>query len=63
MQVTQTRWRAVEASQGGRPQLRASIKRLLRTYRYPPDKRPEAIVNIMQQMEAMAPRLAEEGLR
>lgn len=43
--------------------LRASIKRLLRTYGYPPDKRPEAIVNIMQQMEAMAPRLAEEGLR
>ncbi len=40
--------------------LRASIKRLLRKYGYPPDKQPEAIVQVMQQMEAMAPRMAEE---
>lgn len=40
--------------------LRASIKRLLRKYGYPPDKQPEAIIQVMQQMEAMAPRMAEE---
>lgn len=41
--------------------LRASIKRLLRKYDYPPDKQPEAIVQVMEQMEAMAPRMAEGG--
>ncbi|MGC0365091.1 type I restriction enzyme R subunit [Rhodococcus sp. 27YEA15] len=40
--------------------LRASIKRLLRKYGYPPDKQPEAIIQVMQQMEALAPRYAEE---
>ncbi|MGO1971416.1 MAG: type I restriction endonuclease subunit R [Propionibacteriaceae bacterium] len=39
--------------------LRASIKRLLRKYRYPPDQQPDAIVQVMKQMEAMAPRYAE----
>ncbi|MCT2272923.1 type I restriction endonuclease subunit R [Dietzia cinnamea] len=40
--------------------LRASVKRTLRKYGYPPDKQPEAIQQVMQQMEAMAPSLAEE---
>ena len=39
--------------------LRASIKRLLRKYGYPPDQQPEAIVEVMRQMEAVAPRMAE----
>ena len=42
--------------------LRASIKRLLRKYGYPPDQQPEAIVAVMRQMEAVAPRIVD-GLR
>ncbi len=38
--------------------LRSSIKRLLIKHKYPPDKQPEAIVLVMQQMESMAPRYA-----
>ena len=40
--------------------LRSSIKRLLRKYKYPPDQQSEAIVNVMHQMESLAPRYAEE---
>lgn len=40
--------------------LRASIKRLLRKCKYPPDQQPEAIIQVMHQMEALAPRYAEE---
>lgn len=40
--------------------LRASIKRLLRKHGYPPDQQPAAILAVMQQMEALAPRYAEE---
>nr|WP_280508032.1 DUF3387 domain-containing protein [Nocardia flavorosea] len=43
-----------------RAKLRSSIKRLLIKYKYPPDKQPEAIRVVMEQMEAMAPRLAQE---
>lgn len=43
--------------------LRASIKRLLRKYGYPPDQQPAAIVQVMEQMEAFAPRYAEERVR
>lgn len=43
-----------------RAKLRSSIKRLLVKYKYPPDKQPEAIKLVMDQMEAMAPRYAEE---
>lgn len=39
--------------------LRASVKRTLRRYGYPPDQQPEAIQQVMQQMEALAPRYAE----
>ena len=39
-----------------RAKLRSSIKRLLVKFRYPPDKQPEAIGLVMEQMEAMAPR-------
>jgi type I restriction enzyme R subunit len=39
-----------------RAKLRSSIKRLLVKYKYPPDKQPEAIRTVIEQMEAMAPR-------
>lgn len=38
--------------------LRSSIKRLLVKYDYPPDKQPEAIRLVLDQMEAIAPRFA-----
>ena len=41
-----------------RAKLRSSIKRLLVKYRYPPDKQPQAIKLVIEQMEAMAARLA-----
>ena len=41
-----------------RAKLRSSIKRLLVKYKYPPDKQPEAIRLVIEQMEAMAPRYA-----
>jgi type I restriction enzyme R subunit len=41
-----------------RAKLRSSVKRLLVKYRYPPDQQAQAIVLVMQQMEAMAPRYA-----
>lgn len=41
-----------------RAKLRSSIKRLLVMYKYPPDKQPEAIRLVIEQMEAMAPRYA-----
>lgn len=43
-----------------RAKLRSSIKRLLVKYKYPPDKQPEAIKQVMDQMESLAPRYAEE---
>jgi len=39
-----------------RAKLRSSIKRLLVKYKYPPDKQPDAIRLVIEQMEAMAPR-------
>ena len=41
-----------------RAKLRSSIKRLLVMNGYPPDKQPEAIKLVMEQMESMAPRYA-----
>lgn len=38
-----------------RAKLRSSIKRLLVKYKYPPDKQPEAIRLVIEQMESMAP--------
>lgn len=43
-----------------RAKLRSSIKRLLVLNGYPPDKQPTAIKLVMEQMESMAPRYAEE---
>ena len=43
-----------------RAKLRSSIKRLLVKYRYPPDKQPEAIRLVIEQMESMAPRYSQE---
>lgn len=40
--------------------LRSSIKRLLVLKGYPPDKQPEAIKLVMEQMESMAPRYSDE---
>lgn len=42
-----------------RAKLRTSIKRLLVKHGYPPDKQPDAIKLVMEQMEAMAPRYSE----
>jgi type I restriction enzyme R subunit len=39
-----------------RAKLRSSIKRLLVKYKYPPDRQPEAIRLVIEQMESMAPR-------
>ena len=41
-----------------RAKLRSSIKRLLVRHKYPPDKQPEAIRLVIEQMESMAPLLA-----
>ncbi|UXN21165.1 type I restriction endonuclease subunit R [Curtobacterium flaccumfaciens] len=38
-----------------RAKLRSSIKRLLVKYKYPPDKQPDAIRLVIEQMESMAP--------
>lgn len=35
--------------------LRTAIKRLLRKYKYPPDKQPEAVKLVLEQMEVLAP--------
>ncbi len=43
-----------------RAKLRSSIKRLLVKYKYPPDKQPGAIKLVMEQMESMASRFADE---
>ncbi|MCH9731452.1 MAG: type I restriction endonuclease subunit R [Actinomycetia bacterium] len=42
-----------------RAKLRSSIKRLLVKHKYPPDQQPAAIKQVIEQMEAMAPRYAE----
>ena len=44
-----------------RAKLRSSIKRLLVKHKYPPDKQPAAIKLVIEQMEAMAPRYAEQA--
>ena len=44
-----------------RAKLRTTIRRLLRKYGYPPDEQPEAIVRVMQQMETLAPKYAEDA--
>lgn len=41
--------------------LRSTIKRLLIKHRYPPDKQPEAIRLVIDQMEALAPHYAQQG--
>lgn len=41
-----------------RAKLRSSIKRLIVKYKYPPDEQPDTIRLVIEQMEAMAPRLA-----
>jgi type I restriction enzyme, R subunit len=40
---------------GVRAKLRSSVKRLLVKYKYPPDKQPEAIKMVIEQMEMMVP--------
>jgi type I restriction enzyme R subunit len=46
-----------------RAKLRYSIKRLLVRFGYPPDKQPEAIKLVMEQMESMAHGLLKRGHR
>lgn len=43
-----------------RAKLRSTIKRLLIKYKYPPDKQPAAIRQVLDQMEVLAPKYAEE---
>ena len=43
-----------------RAKLRSSIKRLLVKNKYPPDKQPDAIKLVMDQIESMAPRYASD---
>ena len=43
-----------------RAKLRTTLKRVLRRHGYPPDRQPEAVKRVMDQMEAMAPRFAME---
>jgi type I restriction enzyme R subunit len=43
-----------------RAKLRSSIKRLLVSHGYPPDKRPAAIKLVLEQMESIAPRYATD---
>ncbi|MBD0022269.1 HsdR family type I site-specific deoxyribonuclease [Gordonia pseudamarae] len=42
-----------------RAKLRSSVKRVLVKFKYPPDKQPEAIKIVIEQMEALAPGYAE----
>lgn len=42
-----------------RAKLRAQVKRLLVRYKYPPDKQPEAISLVIEQMESMAAHYAD----
>lgn len=44
-----------------RAKMRTTIKRLLMKYGYPPDQQAGAIKLVMDQMEAMAPRFAQEA--
>jgi type I restriction enzyme R subunit len=44
-----------------RAKMRTTIKRLLIRYGYPPDQQASAIKLVMEQMEAMAPRFAQEA--
>ncbi|MDN5746316.1 MAG: DUF3387 domain-containing protein [Nocardioidaceae bacterium] len=44
-----------------RAKMRTTIKRLLIKYGYPPDQQAGAIKLVMDQMEAMAPRFAQES--
>jgi hypothetical protein len=46
-----------------RAKLRSSTKRLLVKHKYPPDKQPEAIRLVVDQMKSMAPRMAASDLR
>lgn len=43
-----------------RAKLRSWIKRPLMKYKYPPDKQPEAIKLVVDQMEPMAPRYVDD---
>ncbi len=43
-----------------RAKLRSSIKRLLVKHGYPPDHEPAAIKQVMDQMQSMAERFAEQ---
>lgn len=44
-----------------RAKLRTSIKRLLIKHGYPPDEQPAAIKLVLEQMESMAPRYAQQS--
>lgn len=49
---TRTDWRVRADIQA---KLRSSVKRLLRKYKYPPDKQPSAVKRVIDQMEELTP--------
>lgn len=53
---TRTDWR-VRADV--KAKLRTSVRRLLRKHKYPPDKQPEAVKRVIEQMEELAPEYSE----
>ncbi len=54
---TRTDWTRREDVQA---KLRTAIKRLLRKHKYPPDKQPEAVKLVLEQMEVLAPEYASQ---
>ena len=43
-----------------RAKLRTTVRRLLRKHGYPPSQQPEALKKVIQAMERMAPRMAQQ---
>ncbi len=54
---TRTDWR-VRADV--KAKLRTSVRRLLRKHKYPPDKQPEAVKRVIEQMEELAPEYSQQ---
>jgi type I restriction enzyme R subunit len=53
---TRTDWRVRDDVKAA---LRKSVKRLLRKHKHPPDKRPDAIKRVIEQMEELEPEYAD----
>jgi type I restriction enzyme R subunit len=53
---TRTDWRVRDDVKAA---LRKSVKRLLRKHKYPPDKQPDAVKRVIEQMNELAPEYSE----